>query len=390
MSVARDVRENAESDPVAGRETCFVIGASEEVHECVAAIEAAGFACVLLATAAEVASALDGARPALILVHEAMASREGARVFAAIREHEVGRDVPVVVLASPQTAPELIESAWKAGADDCILQPLAPEQVRERVGVIREANAAPPDRPDRERRIVRQVAISGDAGEYGEQLCDHLEHEGLHLIHLAGYEGPPQTVDVLVYVTDTGENLMRDLPIALKRVRTASPTGILPILAISRHRKWSNPEQVRRNGIYLLDGDHPVEDVVRAICGLLHRAPHRLRVDQRIPFFCPVYFREAVAVKPGDWRSGFTYNLSAGGLFIKTLVPLRPAAPVEIRICLTSSREEIDVTGVVAWSNRFATKRLFTYPVGMGVQFLGAISRRMAQLIESCRAEVEP
>src|ERR687891_743377 len=75
-----------------------------------------------------------------------------------------------------------------------------PEEVRERVGVIREANGAVQDRPDRERRIVRHVAISGDAGEYGSQLCDHLEHEGLHLIHVGAYEGPPQTVDVLVYV----------------------------------------------------------------------------------------------------------------------------------------------------------------------------------------------
>jgi CheY-like chemotaxis protein len=341
-----------------------------------------------VANVADVASALDGVRPTLILVHEAMAAREGARIFAAIREHEVGRDIPVVVLASAETAPEVIESAWKAGADDCILQPLVPEHIRERVSAIREDSASTSNRPDRERRI-RHVAISGDSGDYGRRLSDHLELEGLHLIDLGRYDGPPQSVDVLVYVTDTGENLMRDLPVALKRVRPASSTSVLPILAVSRYRKWPNSDQMRRDGIYLLDGDRPVEDVVRAICGLLQRAPHRLRVDHRIPFFCPVFFREAVAVKPGPWRSGFTYNLSAGGLFIKTLVPLRPAAPVEIRICLTGSREELEVTGVVAWSNRFAKKRLFTYPVGMGVQFLGAISRRMAQLIESCRDEAE-
>jgi CheY-like chemotaxis protein/Tfp pilus assembly protein PilZ len=398
MSVGREVREgliSGEAESGSGRRTCLVLGESEEVSEDAAAIAAAGFECVRATSAEEVVSALNAARPSLILVHEEIASRDGPRVFAAIREHEVGRDVPVVLVASLHSSPELIEAVWKAGVDDCILPPLAPEHLRERAVAIVEPTASAPvaggmGRPERERRVVRHVALSGDAGEYGRMLCDHLEHEGLHVIQLGGYEGAPQAVDLLVYVTDTGENLMRDLPLALKRVRAASPSVVLPILAVSRHRKWADPEHARRNGIYLLDGDRPLEDVVRTICGLLNRAPHRLRVDHRIPFFCPVFFRESVGVKPEPWRSGFTYNLSVGGLFIKTLVPLRPAAPVEIRICLTSTREEIEVTGVVAWSNPYATKRLFTYPIGMGVQFLGAISRRMSQLIESCRGEVGP
>lgn len=369
------------------RRRCLVIGDLDEVCEDALAIEAAGFACVHAANAEEAVAALAVGRPSIVLVHEQITERDGARAFEAIREHEVGREIPVVLLGSEHSTPKLIEAAWKAGADDCILQPLAPEHLRERAGAIGEPMAQ--ERPERDRRIIRHIAVTGDAGEYGKTLCDHLEHEGLHVIVLDRYQGPPQTVDLLVYVTDTGEQVARDLPVALKRVRSTSPNAVLPILAVSRLRKWADPEHARRNGIYLLDGDRPTEDVVRAICGLLQRAPHRLRVDQRIPFFCPVFFREAVAVKPGNWRSGFTYNLSSGGLFVKTLVPLRPAAPIEIRICLSSTGEEIEATGVVAWSNAFAIKRTFSFPVGMGVQFLGAISRQLAQLIDSCRTQNE-
>jgi CheY-like chemotaxis protein/Tfp pilus assembly protein PilZ len=369
------------------RRSCLLIGAPDERGRDGLAIEAAGFACARARTVEETAAALSASAPAIVLLHEAMVSREGTGVLATIRQHEAGRDVPVALLASEHSSPEVIEAAWKAGVDDCILHPLVPEHLHERVGALHGPMGS--ESSARRRRGARQIAISGDAGAYGRKLCDHLQQEGLHLIHLDGYDGPPQPVDLLVYLTDSGTDVARDLSVALKRVRAASTRGSLPILALSRNSRWSNAEDARKNGIYLLDGERPPEDVVRAICGLLQRAPHRLRADQRAPFFSPVMFREPAAVTPGPWRSGFTYNLSSGGLFIKTLVPLRPAAPVEIRVCLTTSREQIEVTGVVAWSNPYAPKSAFSYPIGMGVQFLGNVSRRVAQLIESAQAAAE-
>jgi CheY-like chemotaxis protein/Tfp pilus assembly protein PilZ len=364
-----------------------VIGPPDERGRDALAIEAAGFACDRAHTVEEIAAALSASRPAIVLVHEAMVSRAGPSVFAAIRKHEAGHDVPLVLLASEHSSPEVIEVAWKAGADDCILHPLVPEHLHERAGAIHGPMGS--EAPARGHGVARHIAISGDAGGYGEKLRDHLEQEGLHLIQVDGYDGPPQPVDLLVYLTDTGTDVARDLSMALKRVRPASPRGLLPILALSRDCQWTNAENARKNGIYLLDGERPPEDVVRAICGLLQRSPHRLRADQRLPFFSPVLFREPAAVTPGPWRSGFTYNVSSGGLFIKTLVPLRPAAPVEVRICITTAREQIEVTGVVAWSNPYAPKGAFSFPIGMGVQFLGSLSRRMLQLIETCRSDAE-
>ena len=383
MPVAHKAKDALSRDPAAGaaRRSCLVIGAPDERGRDGVAIDAAGFACIRAQTPEEIAAALNASHPAIILVHEAVVSRDGAGIFSAIRGHEAGSDVPLVLLASERSAPEAIEAAWRAGADDCILHPLVPERLHERLGAIHGAMGS--EHSARERRNARKIAVTGDAGPYGRMLCDHLEQEGLHLIHVDGYDGPPQPVDLLLYLTDTGTDVARDLSVALKRVRSASPRGILPILALSRNSRFWNAEEARKNGIYLLEGERPPEDVVRALCGLLQRAPQRLRADQRVPFFSPVLFREPAAVTPGPWRSGYTYNLSAGGLFIKTLVPLRPAAPIEIRICVTTTREQLDVTGVVAWSNPYAPKGAFSFPIGMGVQFLGTLSRRMVQLIES-------
>jgi DNA-binding response OmpR family regulator/Tfp pilus assembly protein PilZ len=366
---------------------CLVIGAPDDRGRDGLVLEAAGFDCVRANTLEEATAALITSRPALVLVHEQVFSRDGAHVFSAIRRHDAGREVPLVLLGSQTSSPEVLEAAWKAGVDDCILHPLLPEHLYERAGALQGSARLEP--AGRGRRLARQIAVSGDAGAYGRRLCEHLEQEGLHLIRVDGYEGPPQPVDLLVYLTNSSTDVARDLSLALKRVRAASARGVLPILAVSRDRQWSNAEDARKNGIYLLDGERPPEDVVHAICGLLQRSPHRLRADQRVPFFHPVLFREPAAVTPGPWRSGFSYNLSAGGIFIKTLVPLRPAAPIEVRICLTTTREQLDVTGVVAWSNPYAPRGAFSYPIGMGIQFLGALSRGMSQLIESCQSASE-
>ena len=116
---------------------------------------------------------------------------------------------------------------------------------------------------------------------------------------------------------------------------------------------------------------------------LLQRNLLALLVDERVPFVCPVEFRE---VGSFSWSSCFSSALSPGALFVRTLVPARPGAALELRIHLPTTRGVLEGPGIVSWSNPYVPHRVASYPLGMGIQFLGMSPRRLMQLRELIRA----
>jgi hypothetical protein len=109
-----------------------------------------------------------------------------------------------------------------------------------------------------------------------------------------------------------------------------------------------------------------------------------LRVHEAVPFFCPVQYRE-LGREP-HWRCGYSHDMSPGGLFMRTLVPPRVGAALELRIFLTTTGEMLEGSGVVAWSNPWPLGQGLLAPPGMGIEFLGMSPKRLAHLREICRA----
>lgn len=79
------------------------------------------------------------------------------------------------------------------------------------------------------------------------------------------------------------------------------------------------------------------------------------RASARIILGVPVSYRAGQTI-----AGALTLNIGKGGLAIRTLSPLAPDTPVEVKFRLPGNPREIAVTGRVAWSDR---------KVGMGVQF---------------------
>ncbi len=109
-----------------------------------------------------------------------------------------------------------------------------------------------------------------------------------------------------------------------------------------------------------------------------------LRAEEAVPFYAPVEFRERGSTYPGPWATGMAYELSPGGLFVQTLLPLRPRVATELRIHLTGVREEVTATGVIAWAHRWGSGQR----AGMAVQLLGVPESKSLGLLLS--ASVEP
>ncbi len=81
--------------------------------------------------------------------------------------------------------------------------------------------------------------------------------------------------------------------------------------------------------------------------------------------------RMRVCFGPGSRiLTGYSVNLSSGGLFLETDILLDVDDPLLLEFELPNSRRKIRCRGRVAWVNRPDIRLKSNFPSGMGVQFL--------------------
>lgn len=328
--------------------------------------------CDLVLSIEEAVGWLDRNEPSLVLIDSITLGTEGVAGLVAFRKHLNGAKVPIVLIAAPDVSTELLEACSRCGLDDTLLRPLNSAQLAPLLAVI----AGNEERAVLHKsRAPKNVALVGGDYRYLQRLGESLELAGHRLLYAAA--GPelmiklrevPEAIDVLIVddepaqsmsTLSTHQSFAKAMRIAIGQ-RTALPPG---------SGDWAH---------FIDRSQAQFQEVADKVQKMIRPSDTALQSTERVPFFCPVEFREPVA-KAG-WRACFSSDLSASGIFVKTLVAIRPGAPVELKIHLTMTRDVIDGTGVVAWSNPYTPHRAFSYPVGMGIQFLGMSPKRLAQL----------
>lgn len=332
--------------------------------------------------------AIESGGAELVLVDDVRVERDGGDEVGALCQlsRQLGGP-PVVLLAREGVSPELLETAWRAGVDDCILRPVVAEGVHARVHPklhdLSHGARAPANRG--------RVAICAHDHDYEARARDLLELSGFEVLsaRLGNVPSPEMMANVELDAVCVVSG--RD---AMQGINLLSRT--LAVLRRGGRRDQTHTMYVSRapmgppgeGATHVIDANAPVEALVERLNKLLNLSSTSLLTRERLPFFCPVDFRSAGGATSGAWDSGFSFNISAGGLFVRTLQPLRKGSAVEMRVRLTTMRETIAATGVVAWANPPRGRTVFSYPVGMGIAFLGALSPRLKSLIDMCRALV--
>lgn len=310
---------------------------------------------------------LSGLQPDLALVdgETIWAEEDQARTLVeALR----ARRVPVALLVGDKVPAEVLESAFAAGVDDAVLLPLKPGAARERI----KALGAPP--PAAKARAARLRVRLDKPGPYAADLCEQLEFNGYDLKVVEGEAADADAADLNVLVWDDPARLAKAVGCASGGPQLVVSSHAAPFVLPAGVVGW-----MPRSGT-------AVDQAVRAVNAHFKLPTRDLRADHRIPFFCPVEFREWGIAQDSEWTSGYSYALSPGGLFIRTLAPTRRKVAVEMKIYLTLTGEEFVATGVVAWSNAWADPKAARRAVGMGVEFLGMpLSKRLLNLIQVCR-----
>lgn len=357
-------------------------GSSSAPLETVRPAVDAGAECQLVATVAEAEKVLTHGWATMVVVDAESLPRDEQQVFAAVVQLRQQGGAPVVVVVKEGTSAEIVESLWRAGADDVLLQPVRMRQVSLRLAAITDA-ATTVQLPRRKNRVLLFLA-SDEKGraEFGRLL----ELEGFQLVCATADEagidslGASLRCDCLVISTAAPEPEVTSL---LGRLTGRWPElAAVPKVLIARQAP-ANKEGAQ-NVQWLEHGPLAPETVVRAMHKFMNRSSSSLGAHLRIPFFCLVEFRDTSS--PAEmWSASFSFDLSPMGVFVKTLVPARPGTSVEFRIHLTTTGEVMVGTGVVAWANTFADRKAFTCPVGMGIQFLGMSPKPLAKLREICR-----
>jgi len=74
---------------------------------------------------------------------------------------------------------------------------------------------------------------------------------------------------------------------------------------------------------------------------------------------------------PQAFINSYLFDISTGGIFIRTDSPLNRGETISLKIFLPDGEKEMEVLGEVVWSNK--DKQVTpekTFPPGMGVKFL--------------------
>lgn len=340
----------------------------EKAAHTVVPIEAAGASCTAVTNLPAALKRIEADRPVMVIVSADDLSLGGELTCGMIRRQGQGRRVPVVLLASSSTQSDVIESCFRAGLDDCILRPLSKRHIETRLALLvaPPVGGAPvPARPS------RLIAVVHDGGVVAERAVELLTLSGYRVLaeETGGGVGKAEPFDALVVIG------ARSAPSALLGAAQARKVPVLCVGVDARNL----PE-----GAELVASLAP-ESLLGALAAKFHQVPTNLRVANRIPLFVPVEFRE-VSSDPQPWSSAFSFDISPGGIFLRTMVPARKGACLDLKLHLTICGEILDGSGVVAWSNAYTSPATFSHPVGMGVQFLGMSPSRLAHLRRLCES----
>ncbi|WNG33814.1 response regulator [Archangium violaceum] len=361
----------------------LIEGASPLRMLTIQALQAARCECVAVNDLTEAEAEAKRERPLMLMLDcsSFMPADEGTLSQLQEMRRRVG--APLVLLANLETPTEFIESLSQVGADDCLLKPLRPHQLQPRLAVV--STPRPPVNPISLGRLgPKVVSIVHGRQSFAWRTGELFEHSGYHVLYSSiEDEHVPRDesgIDLHIFCTESREELARAL-------RLRQPAGLRPGARGFLLCAGGPGELVSSPGGGLMAGFDITqvfpEHIVQKANAWFSKSSDALRPESRVPFFCPVEYREAGNIF-GTWNSCYSYDLSPGGIFLRTLVPARPGSAVELKIHLTTHRTELLGSGVVAWANTYADRKAFSYPIGMGVQFLGMSPKGLSLLRELC------
>jgi Tfp pilus assembly protein PilZ len=115
---------------------------------------------------------------------------------------------------------------------------------------------------------------------------------------------------------------------------------------------------------------------------LVNRPMVDFRESERLLYGATVRFRHAGR---DDEEHGYLYNISGGGLYVRTLAPPERGDEVWLEFVPPRSDRRVHLEGAVAWARPFGPGFAATVPSGFGVKIDGGSPKDLARYQQSYR-----
>jgi Tfp pilus assembly protein PilZ len=323
------------------------------------------------------ASASVGCTPAIVTRHEEAAGAlaevtdpiavvvrmdaEGAaQTFAHIRGHARLAHLPILGVVAQRDDLAFTELfSW--GGDDIFAVDSVPSLAR-RLRPLAARAATPTEPKPRERSVV----IAGTDARWRSVMGRAIYQGGFAVRFVAGVEDLAKEavadgVHVVVVADDLGDGFAEA---ALKATRAAGSTRAWIVVAPPKRMAALSASIGSLGPVSVADGFAPPENVLFLTNELLSRRGVDKRASPRVLYGSTVAFR---AAGRDEDEIGFSYNVSAGGLYVRTLAPLDPGQEVWLDMWPPRSERRVRLAGTVAWRRAFGPSEWATVPAGFGV-----------------------
>jgi Tfp pilus assembly protein PilZ/CheY-like chemotaxis protein len=175
---------------------------------------------------------------------------------------------------------------------------------------------------------------------------------------------PDSGIDVVIEISDSGR--------LIPTIITAPPR----VAASSRHRL----ETFRHVAWH--DSFTPPHNLLFLANKLIDIQATSARAHPRLLYGSNVWFRRAGSALE---HVGFSYNISEGGLFIRTLVPFEMGEELWLEMTPPRSDRRVRLEAIVVWNNPFGTLGKATAPPGIGACISDGTKQDFTRYRDGCR-----
>jgi len=352
----------------------YVVDAAADVRAMVSeTLRSLGYEAAAFESPARALDAMGRRPPSALLTDLDMTPMPGDELCRRVKEGRALSRIPVIIFTSADSSLEVMRS-WRAGADDFLPKPVQRATLRAKLEALSRAGAAEEvvsvlHRPGEHHRLL----FVDDSRFFRTVLGGALEHSGFQLIYA---RSGPEALEL-------AEAHVGQLDAALSDLSMPGMDGLAFAAALRQKPGWekkpilmmtaSEITAERAAAAEALTGSKllekrlfPIESIVSRVNSAVEPNVEALRAAERVPFFSVVEFR---AAGTADFLTGFSYDVSPGGIFVRSLTPLPAGTAVEMQVKITARTPVPSCFGTVVWANQYRLRTSFSYPVGMGIHF---------------------
>ena len=200
-------------------------------------------------------------------------------------------------------------------------------------------------------RALRNAGWSVNFAVDAAEVLREAEQPGVELVVSTSALGPSGGADTLVAEA-------RSAGVKVPWVVAAAPKETPRLRAATRGLQ----------NVAVYDSYGPAENVLFVANELLRKGTPNARKSARLLYGATVRFRPSGADQD---EIGYTYNLSGGGMYVRTLAPIARGSEAWLEIAPPRSDRRVRLEGKVVWTRGFGPNDVATIPPGFGVQVTG-------------------